>query len=36
MFFTKPFQKAFASLPDKILEQFAIDVENQLTLGIKN
>jgi hypothetical protein len=35
MFFTKPFEKAFKRLPDEILEQFAIDVENQLTLGIK-
>jgi len=34
-FFTKPFEEAFANLPDELLNQFAIDVENQLTLGIK-
>ena len=34
-FFTKPFEQAFANLPDELLNQFAIDVENQLTLGIK-
>lgn len=34
-FFTKPFEQAFADLPDDLLNQFAIDVENQLTLGIK-
>jgi hypothetical protein len=34
-FFTKPFEQAFANLPDDLLNQFAIDVENQLTLGIK-
>jgi hypothetical protein len=35
-FFTEPFEKAFANLPDEVLNQFSIDVENQLTLGIKN
>ena len=34
-FFTEPFEKAFANLPDEVLNQFSIDVENQLTLGIK-
>jgi hypothetical protein len=35
MFFTKPFEQAFKRFPDHILEQFAIDVENQLTYGEK-
>ena len=35
MFFTKPFEAAFKRLPDELLNEFAIDVENQLTLGIK-
>jgi hypothetical protein len=34
-FFTKPFQRAFDRLPPQLTEAFALDVENEIILGIK-
>ena len=30
MFFTKPFEKAFANLPKELQEEFAVDLENDI------
>jgi len=35
MFFTKPFQAAFKRLPDDLLEAYAIGLEKQIQLNIK-
>lgn len=35
LFFTKPFERAFANLPDDIVEQFGLDVEKFLNSTIK-
>ena len=35
-FFTKPFEQAFKNLPKEIGKAFALDVEKDIVLGIKN
>ena len=35
LFFTKPFEKAFKTLPDKILKAYGLDVEEFLKFTIK-
>lgn len=34
MFFTKPFEKAFKSLPDEVIEAYALDLDNFLEYTI--
>jgi hypothetical protein len=36
LFFTKPFEKYFNSLPDELLEDYALDMEKQLERTIDN
>tara|TARA_R110001632_G_scaffold92489_1_gene197612 strand:+ start:87 stop:620 length:534 start_codon:yes stop_codon:yes gene_type:complete len=35
LFFTKPFNKAFANLPTEVINAFAIDIEKSIVLGVK-
>ena len=35
-FFTKPFEQAFKNLPKEVAESFALDVEKDIILGVKN
>ena len=36
LFFTKPFEKAFKSLPNELIEQFGLDVEGFLAFTLNN
>lgn len=36
LFFTKPFEKAFKTLPDELLEKFGLDIENLLEHALKD
>ena len=35
LFFTKPFEKAYKNLPDELILQFGLDVENLFSFSIK-